>query len=56
MSKKYTIIYKKKELLIFFFKELIFKQRYIKGSKVFTLFFAYHFLYKMGLLNKIYLV
>jgi len=56
MKKKLTVIYKKKELLIYLFEELIFKQRYLKGGKPFTLFFVCHFLFKIGLLNKVYLL
>ena len=55
MGSKFTIIYKKKFLLVFLFDQLFLKQYYIK-NKVFTLFFIYHTIHKLGLINKYYLL
>jgi hypothetical protein len=55
MVNKFIIIYKKKFLLVFLFNKLFLKQYYVK-NKVFTLFLMYHLIYKLGLINKCYLL
>jgi len=49
----FCMYFKKKYILVYFLNNLLLKQYYIKNkNKVYSLFYVYIYLYKLGLLNK----
>jgi hypothetical protein len=52
-----NIVFKNKYIIVYFLNKILLKQYYIKDkSKAYSLFFIYIYLYKFGLLNRIFKV